>query len=42
EANLFLKKITSIAEAFKSKSKKHDEICNMILTRINPDGTEIK
>ncbi|CAJ0746673.1 5068_t:CDS:10 [Entrophospora sp. SA101] len=26
EANLFLKKITSIAEAFKSKSKKHDEV----------------
>ncbi|PKK66873.1 hypothetical protein RhiirC2_714540 [Rhizophagus irregularis] len=41
-ANIVLKQIPSIAKVFQSSSPMHGEICDVILARIRPDGTENK
>ena len=41
-ANLFLRQIPSIAENFQSSSPMHGELCDVILSRIKSNGTEIK
>ncbi|RIA86451.1 hypothetical protein C1645_330318 [Glomus cerebriforme] len=41
-ANVVLKQMPSIAEVFQSSSPMHGEICDVILARIRPDGTENK
>ncbi|CAI2185697.1 5101_t:CDS:10, partial [Funneliformis geosporum] len=38
----FLRQMTSIAENLQSSSPMHEDICDLILTRIKPDGTENK
>ncbi|CAG8535021.1 14696_t:CDS:10 [Funneliformis mosseae] len=38
----FLRQLTSIAENLQSSSPMHEDICDVILARIKPDGTENK